>query len=129
MVTNCVPIEFLRKLTIAGEKYYKIYPRELDYHNSPLHITAYFGMFECCKYIMKRTKLMNPGDEIEGRTPLHIAAKKGHFEIVEYITKFLENKNPSADYGETPLHLAAGEGHLEIVKYLTKFLEDKNPSK
>ena len=64
MVTNCVPIEFLRKLTIAGEKYYKMYPWELDYHNSPLHIAAYFGMFECCRYIMKRTKLMDPGDEI-----------------------------------------------------------------
>ena len=127
LVTTKVPIEKLREIALAVEKFYKLdLKEELENQHSPLHIGAAIGNISICEYIVERTRMVNPA-RIDGTSPLHFASFMGHLEIVKYIAGHLENKNPAMNDGETPLFFAAQEGHWEIVKYIAGHLEDKNP--
>ena len=126
IVTKKVSIEKLRELAIAIEKFYKIYPREIDEQQSPLQIGAAVGNISICENIA-HLENKNPADN-EGLTPLHFAASNGHMNIVKYIAEHLEDKNPSTNDGWTPLHSAAYDGHLEIFKCIAEHLDDKNPA-
>ena len=128
LVTTKVPIEKLREIALAVEKFYKLdLKEELENQHSPLHIGAAIGNISICEYIVERTRMVNPA-RIDGTSPLHFASFMGHLEIVKYIVGHLENKNPAMNNGWTPLHFAAKHGHLEIVKYIAGNLDNKNPS-
>ena len=83
IVTKKVSIEKLRELAIAIEKFYKIYPREIDEQQSPLQIVAAVGNVSICENIA-HLENKNPADN-EGLTPLHFAASNGHMNIIKYI--------------------------------------------
>ena len=87
MVTNKVPIKFLKKISFAVEKFFKRYPTKKvkNLENSPHHIAAELGMFSLFKFICEKINETNPSyiNGANGATPLHRAAKGGHLKIVK----------------------------------------------
>ena len=127
LVTTKVPIEKLREIALAVEKFYKLdLKEELENQHSPLHIGAAIGNISICEYIVERTRMVNPA-RTDGITPLHFASFMGHLEIVKYIAEYLENKNPAKNDGVTPLHDAAEVDNFEECKLIISHVENKNP--
>ena len=75
LVTTKVPIEKLREIALAVEKFYKLdLKEELENQHSPLHIGAAIGNISICEYIVERTRMVNPARIHGGQTPLHCAS-------------------------------------------------------
>ena len=57
--------------------------------NTPLHIAAYNGQLEICRFIVQNVEDKNPKNH-QGRTPLHNAAYKNQNVICELILQNIE---------------------------------------
>ena len=128
LVTKKVPIAILKKLALTVEEFFKSNSGEFENQCSPLHVGAERGKVSICKYIIEKTRVINPCRIQDGLTPLQVAACKGDLAVFKYISDHLEDKNPVDNSGYTAFHNAAFQGNLNIVKYLLKHLEDKNPA-
>ena len=81
LVTEKVPIDILKKLAIAVEQFFTQSPKMVEFQFSPLHIVADRGIVSLCKYVIERTREVNPVLS-DGTTPLHAAAYMGQLEVV-----------------------------------------------
>ena len=86
---------------------------------TPLHMAAYAGHLEICKFIVANIEEKNPTD-IFGETPLHAAADAGHLATYKIIMAEVEDKNPRDYDGITPLNLAIRNGHLGVCRLIVK---------
>ena len=129
-VMEKVPAENVKKLALAVEQFYTLRPHQtrLDHQHSPHHIAAEHGSLSLCKFIAKRTKVLNPA-RADGMTALHFAVQEGHFDVCKYFMDNLDgDKNPANHDGRTPLHDAAFQGNLAVFKYIADQVDNKNPA-
>lgn len=129
-VIEKVPAENVKELALAVEQFYTLRPHQtrLDHQHSPHHIAAERGSLSLCKFIAKRTKVLNPA-RADGMTALHFAVQEGHFDVCKYFMDNLDgDKNPANHDGRTPLHDAAFQGNLAVFKYIADQVDNKNPA-
>ena len=126
-VTEKMPVDELKELTLAVEKFYTYRTWRAEFQHSPLHIVAECGNLMLFKEFTRKTGLMNP-ERNDGLTPFHFASQEGRLDICQFLISNLDNKNPKNNKGQTPLHKAAKEGHFEICSLITNNVEDKNPA-
>ena len=128
LVVDKVPVEIVKEIAIATKQFYTVWPQRVkDQHqHSPHHIAGEYGCLSLCKFIVQKTRSLNPEkpDEFKG---LHYAARKEHLEICKFFIADLEDKNPKDKHGLTLLHHAAHVGNLDIYKLIAEQVEDKNP--
>ena len=109
------PLQFVRELAEATEKFFRKRSSRLAKQWHPLFILADQGLLDLLKYVCEKNWEINPkGDK--GLTVLHMAGQGGHLEICEFIIKNVEDKNPQDKEGFSPLYDAASRGHLDSMK-------------
>ena len=101
-----VPLETVKQLGIAVEKFYTLDLTNLKFQHSPLHVLADQGLHSHFEFLFVRTEKINP-KRSDGISPYYFAAEKGHFEICKLIIENVDDKNPANSYGFTPLWVAA----------------------
>ena len=103
LVVVKVPVEIVKELAIATEKFYTFWPQRLSSQISPHWVAGEYGCLSLCKFIVEKTKCLNP--EKPGQfTGLHYAANMGQYEVCKYFITNLEDKNPKDEDGLTLLH-------------------------
>lgn len=131
-VLNRTPAEFVRKIVVLIDNFYKVdcYTEDKIFF-SPQHIAACLGKLELYKYFVMRTGVINPKEPIQiydyGDTLFHLAARRGYLAICKFFVENLQDKNPGNNVGTTPLHRAARKGHLNICKLIIQNVQNKNP--
>ena len=93
---------------------------------TPLHVAAFNGDLDMCKYIMDSIDNKSPKSN-DGVTPLHFAARTGHLNICKYIIEEVGENVQRDIRKQFPLHWAAYGGNLDVFIYLFGIAEDKNP--
>ena len=66
LATGKVPIDILKKLAIAVEEYFTLYPKELDNQLSPLQVVEVQGIASLYDHIAKRIGVFNPACTKDG---------------------------------------------------------------
>ena len=127
LVVEKVPVEIVKEIAIATKQFYTFWPQRVtDQHqHSPHHIAGEYGCLSLCKFIVQKTRLLNPAkpDEFTG---LHNAANMGHYEVCKFFIADLEDKNPKDEHGLTLLHHAGlFSSHLDIYKLIAEQVDDK----
>ena len=120
------PLEFVRQLSEATEKFFTKRSSRLAKQWHPLFVLADQGLLKLFIYFCEKTGEINPKGN-KGITVLHMAVQGGHLEVCEFIIKRID-KNPKDDEGFTPFHLAAYQGHFEICKLMMQYVYYKNPA-
>ena len=125
-VIKKTPIDVLKQLSIAVQKYFKKHPTKRNV--SPHEIALKKGNIDLCKYMITKTSNRNPVIGSNESTLLHHSAKSGHFDLCELIVENIDEKNPANMNGETPLHLAAKNCHWNICHLIIEKVDEKNPA-
>ena len=126
LVVERVPVQNVKELAIAVEQFYSFRPHRLKHQHSPHHIAAECGNLSLCKFIVKKTGVLNPARS-DGCTGLHFAVQERHFDVCQYIINNAEDKNPKDNDGFTPLESASLSGRFEIFKLILDTQSEKNP--
>ena len=121
------PLQFVRELAEATERFFRKRSSRLAKQWHPLFILADQGPLQLFKHVCEKTGEINPKGNND-LTVLHMAGQGGHLEICEFIIKNVEDKNPQDKEGFSPLYDAACRGHLEICKMMIENVNEKNPA-
>jgi ankyrin repeat protein len=89
---------------------------------TPLHLAAYKGDSDICKFIIEREDDKNYGFTIFG-----LAAQYGRLDICKLILRNVVEKTPRNINGDTPLHYVANYGCLNVCKLIIENIDEKNP--
>ena len=122
------PLEFVRELAEATERFFSKRSSRLTKQWHPLFILTDQGLLQLFMYVCEKTGEINPKGNNDF-TVLHMACQGGgHEEICEFIINNVEDKNPQDGEGFSPLYDAASRGHSEICKIIIENVNDKNPA-
>ena len=98
---------------------------ETGYERNPLHLAAFQGHLEICKwYIMNTTHIseVNRAD-YNGWTVLHLAASNGQVETFNYLLEHGADLYLKDQEGQTALHIAAQLNSLKICKLIVEIYD------
>ena len=59
-VVEKVPVKIVKELAIATEKFYTFWPERLSFQISPHWVAGEYGCLSLCKFMVEKTKLLNP---------------------------------------------------------------------
>ena len=116
-VINKSPVDTLKHLTAAIEKYCKYYPFK---QVTPLHIVAYEGSLELFQFVIMRSPDKNPDGTM--CISLRRWVDSNSF---EYYVKY-EPHECKCECKTTPLHLAAMLGNSEKCRVIMDYVDEDN---
>ena len=146
------PVENVKQLAVAVQKFFTLYSVTCHKQLAPLHIAAEQENLSLCEHIISKVNNKNPQGNLfihenilesniifevyRGKfknkrvhaktTALHIAALKGNVELFKLIANSTQVRNPVGNEGYMPLHIAATHGHQELFHFIVNNGEE-NP--
>ena len=85
MVNFKTPVDNVKQLALAIEKFFNGSATRINEQWHPLFIAAEQGSLDLCKLIIKKTRDRNPKRFKDGVTPLHMATQESHVEVYKFL--------------------------------------------